>query len=65
LFAHGMLMVPTSQSLLFVDPATGIARVSWNPGKGVTATPIVLENRLYVLSNLGYLYALRLSGRSG
>jgi outer membrane protein assembly factor BamB len=62
---HGMLVVPTSHALLFVDPRDGIARVSWNPGKGITATPFGIDSRLYVLSNLGYLYALRLHGRSG
>jgi hypothetical protein len=60
-----MLVVPTSHALLFVDPRDGIARVSWNPGKGITATPFGIDSRLYVLSNLGHLYALRLHTRSG
>jgi outer membrane protein assembly factor BamB len=60
--AHGFLVVPTSASLLFVDPVTGRLRMNWNPGKGVTASPLWAESHLYVLSNLGYLYAMRLYG---
>ena len=65
LLAHGLLVVPTNGALTFVDPSTGRARESWNPGKGVSATPGKAQNRLYVLSNLGLLYAMRLVGRGG
>jgi outer membrane protein assembly factor BamB len=62
--AHGLLIVPTGEALLFLDASSGKARSFWNPGKGVTATPLWDHSRLYVLSNLGYLYAMRLNGRS-
>ena len=61
----GMLLVPAQRSLLFVDPRTGRSRLAWNPGDGISATPRVVGGKLYVLSNNGYLYALRLDGRSG
>ncbi len=58
----GMLVVPTATALVFVDPAEGRARTTWNPGKGVTATPTRSGSRLYVLSNLGTVFAMRLKG---
>ncbi len=61
----GMMVVPTSTSLVFVDPAAGRARVSWNPGKGITATPTKSGSRLYVLSNLGTVFAMHLKGGGG
>lgn len=64
-FVKGLLIVPTNGALIFVDPSTGRSRVSWDPGKGVSATPVFADSRLYVLSNLGYLYALELYGRRG
>jgi len=57
------LVVPLSSSLLFVDAITGQTRVNWDPGQGVSATPVWQDQQLYVLSNLGYLYSLTL--RSG
>lgn len=63
--ARGLLIVPTTGPLVFVDPVTGHPRSFWNPGKGVSATPLWNHSRLYVLSNLGYLYAMRLHGRGG
>jgi len=63
--ARGLLIVPTTGPLLFVDPVTGRPRSFWNPGKGVSATPLWSHSRLYVLSNLGYLYSMRLHGRGG
>jgi outer membrane protein assembly factor BamB len=63
--AAGLLVVPTAGPLIFVDPATGRPRSYWNPGKGVSATPLWNRSRLFVLSNLGYLYAMRLHGRGG
>lgn len=61
----GMLLVPAQRSLLFVDPRTGQSRLAWNPGEGISAPPRVVGGRVYVLSNNGYLYSLRLDGRSG
>ena len=61
----GMLLVPIQRSLLFVDPSTGRTRLTWNPAEGVSAPVQVVGGRVYVLSNNGYLYALRLDGRSG
>ena len=57
-----MLLVPNYRSLLFVDPTTGQSRLAWNPGDGVSAAPQVAGSTAYVLSNNGYLYALRLRG---
>ncbi|MET0404501.1 MAG: PQQ-binding-like beta-propeller repeat protein [Cystobacter sp.] len=62
--AKGMILVPAQRALLFVDPRTGRSRVAWNPGKGISAPPRIVGNRAYVLSNNGYLYSLRLDGRS-
>ncbi len=62
--AHGLLVVPTGQALVFLDAASGKVRSFWNPGKGVTASPLFDHSHLYVLSNLGYLYAMRLNGRA-
>ncbi|SET86490.1 Outer membrane protein assembly factor BamB, contains PQQ-like beta-propeller repeat [Myxococcus fulvus] len=64
-FAKGMLIVPIQRSLLFLDPKTGQARVSWNPGDGVSATPFVAGSKLFVLSNNGWLYALDFNGLKG
>jgi outer membrane protein assembly factor BamB len=61
---RGYLLVPVDTALLFVDPVSGLRELSWDPGQGVTATPLVRGPHAYVLSNLGYLYALNL-GRSG
>jgi outer membrane protein assembly factor BamB len=58
----GMLVVPTAHALVFVDPAAGRARTAWNPGKGITATPTRSGSRLYILSNLGTVFAMRLKG---
>ncbi|QRK06407.1 PQQ-binding-like beta-propeller repeat protein [Archangium violaceum] len=63
--AKGMLLVPAQRSLLFVNPRTGQSRLAWNPGEGISAPPRVVGTKAYVLSNNGYLYALRLDGRSG
>ncbi len=64
-FAEGLLVVPANDALMFIDPASGLGRLSWDPGQGVTAPPAFRGGRIYVLSNLGYLYALRLTGRGG
>lgn len=62
MFAKGLLIVPTSSALAFVDPARGAVLTAWNPGEGVSATPTRAGDHLYVLSNKGNLYALRLVG---
>ena len=62
LLARGQLVVPTATGLIFVDPSSGFAKLGWNPGRGVTATPAQDGRRLYVLSNLGTLFALHLYG---
>lgn len=64
-FAQGMLLVPTSSSLLFLEPKTGRSRVSWNPGSGITAPPFAAGRQLFVLSNNGYLYSLNMNGIDG
>jgi outer membrane protein assembly factor BamB len=61
----GMLLVPNQKALLFVDPATGRTRLAWNPGDGITASPLAVESKVFVLSNNGYLYALRVKGSRG
>jgi outer membrane protein assembly factor BamB len=60
-----MLLVPNQRALLFVDPATGRSRLAWNPGEGITATPHVVDSRVFVLSNNGYLYSLHVPGGRG
>lgn len=63
--SKGLLVVPTGDALLFVEPASGRARVAWDPGEGVSATPTRSAQRLYVLSNRGTLYAMRILGGAG
>lgn len=63
--ARGLLLVPTQGELLFIDPLTGRQRAAWDPGQGVSAPPLWTGSELYVLSNSGYLYAMRLQGKSG
>lgn len=65
LLIRGHLIVPVNKALMFVDPSTGLSRLTWDPGDGVSATPAYAQQRLYVLSNLGYLYALRMVGTQG
>jgi len=63
--ARGLLLVPNQRALLFMDPKTGQSRLAWNPGEGISAAPQVQGSTAYVLSNNGYLYALRLRGSGG
>jgi outer membrane protein assembly factor BamB len=68
--ANGYVVVPTSTALAFVEPTSGKVRAMWNPGQGVSATPIRFSSakygpRLFVLSNLGTLYALQLKSHGG
>jgi outer membrane protein assembly factor BamB len=60
--ARGMLLVPTVESLDFVNPATGKVQLTFDPGNGVSAAPAAQGNTAYVLSNNGYLYAMELEG---
>lgn len=64
-FAKGMLLVPTSNALLFLEPKTGRSRLSWNPGGGITAPPFAAGRQIFVLSNNGFLYSLDLNGLGG
>ena len=52
--------VPTQEALVLLDSRTGNKLMQWNPGKGVSATPALSGNHLYVLSNLGTLFDLQL-----
>lgn len=61
----GMLLVPAQRALLFVDPRTGQTNLAWNPSSGISATPRIVGGRAFVLSNNGYIYAIRLDGRGG
>jgi outer membrane protein assembly factor BamB len=54
------LLVPTSGDLGFFDIVSGKPMGYWNPGQGVSATPAVWKDRVYVLSNLGHLYSLKM-----
>jgi outer membrane protein assembly factor BamB len=65
LFVGGLVVVPTQEDLLFIDPAEGKIARAWDPGKGVSATPVTSDGRLYILSNYGSVFALRLHGRGG
>jgi outer membrane protein assembly factor BamB len=58
--AKGKLVFPLTTGLAFADPATGVIKVEWDPGNGVSATPLWSGSRLYVLSNMGFLYSMRL-----
>jgi outer membrane protein assembly factor BamB len=56
------LVVPVASSMLFVDARTGQLQERWDPGQGVSASPTWARKQLYVLSNLGFLYAITLKG---
>jgi outer membrane protein assembly factor BamB len=66
--SRGYVVVPTSTGLAFVEPTAGRVREVWNPGRGITATPTRYDSRrlgprLYVLTNMGTLYALDMVSR--
>ena len=68
--ARGYVVVPTSTALAFVEPTSGKVRAMWNPGRGVTASPAGVSSmrfgsRLYVMSNLGTVFALQLVSTGG
>ncbi len=68
--ARGYVVVPTATALAFVEPTSGKVRAMWNPGRGVSATPTGVSsprygNRLYVMSNLGTVFALQMVSTGG
>lgn len=68
--SRGYVVVPTSTALAFVEPTTGKVRAMWNPGRGVTGVPAAYASprsgsRLYVLSNLGTVFALQMVSSGG
>jgi outer membrane protein assembly factor BamB len=68
--ARGYVVVPTSSALAFVEPTSGRVRAMWNPGRGVTAAPASVASprhgsRLYVMSNLGTVFALQMVSSGG
>lgn len=68
--ARGYVVVPTANALAFIEPTSGRVRAMWNPGRGVTASPAGVSsprygNRLYVMSNLGTLFALQMVSTGG
>ncbi|MDP2271284.1 MAG: PQQ-binding-like beta-propeller repeat protein [Archangium sp.] len=68
--ARGYVVVPTSTALAFVEPTSGKVRAMWNPGRGVTASPAGFSSmrfgsRLYVMSNLGTVFALQMVSTGG
>jgi outer membrane protein assembly factor BamB len=68
--SRGYVVVPTSTSLAFIEPTSGKVRAMWNPGRGVTAAPTYFASprhgsRLYVMSNLGTVFALQMVSVGG
>lgn len=59
--AAGWLLVPTGGALLFLDPSSGLIRLRFDPGRGITATPEVHGLNVYLLSNLGFVYSLEMN----
>ncbi len=55
----GLVAAATSEGLLFLDEKTGQPYRRFEPGSGFSAAPAVSGRALYALSNLGYLYRLR------
>jgi outer membrane protein assembly factor BamB len=67
-FARGYLVVPTATALAFIEPSAGKVSALWNPGRGVTASATKFLSprygpRLFVMSNLGTVFALNLVSR--
>lgn len=65
LLAPQGLLVPINRALLFVDPVKGKTGLAWDPGAGISAPVTRRGDRVYVLSNQGFLYALTLKGSAG
>ncbi len=57
LAGQGLLLVPTTKGLLFVDGRTGRMLRNFTRGRGITAAPAVAGTRMYVLTNGGELVA--------
>ncbi|MFZ5478382.1 MAG: PQQ-binding-like beta-propeller repeat protein [Myxococcota bacterium] len=60
--AQGLLVASSEASLYLVDPETGSPRWTFDPGvllEGFTATPAVVGDTVYAVSNAGVLYAFR------
>ncbi len=62
-FGGSFLIAPTATALAFLDPVSGRVETLWNPGRGVSGIPTWVDSvrfgsRLYVLSNLGTVFAL-------
>jgi outer membrane protein assembly factor BamB len=55
------VVFPATKSLLWIDSATGRMVATMNPGTGVSATPAVEGERMYVLTNGSVLVALDLA----
>jgi outer membrane protein assembly factor BamB len=59
--AGGYLLVSLSDAGLYVlDKASGRVLQYFDPGNGISATPTVLRDRLFLQSNGGFLYGLSL-----
>ena len=58
--AGSYVLIPAATGLLFLDERTGRRLRVFDPGTGVSSTPAVDGQRLYVLSNGGALFALDL-----
>lgn len=66
ILSAGYLVAPVSDGLLFLDPGLGRTVLRWDPGQGVSAKATQgPDHSLYVLSNLGFVYALDLLGGQG
>ncbi len=59
------LLVPVNHALLLVDPVNGRTGLAWDPGAGISAPVARVGNRVYVLSNQGFLYAMTLKASAG
>lgn len=58
--AKGWVLVPATTGILILDLASGKTLRRLDPGTGSSATPAVLDSRVYVLSNGGDLVAVDL-----
>jgi len=61
LYVHGMVLVSAAAAGTYAaDARSGQLRGFFKPGHGVTSEPTTDGQQVYVLSNGGYVYALRL-----
>jgi outer membrane protein assembly factor BamB len=57
--ANNLILAATgSGPMLFIEASTGELRRTFNPGRGISASPTTGPGQALVLSNRGYLYAL-------